>query len=864
MDGTPIGLSTEEAALRRSASGPNVLPAPPAPSPWRHLLGQFVGFFAVLLWVAAGLAFLAGLPQLGVAVIVVVLLNGVFAFVQEYRSDRAAERLLDLMPRRCRVVRDGRPVELDAAELVVGDVVLLSAGDRVSADLHLLAADGLNVDESMLTGESAPVEVAAGATLHAGTFVVEGEGRSEVGAIGADTRLASIASLTRSRRRPVSPLTRELHRVVRVIAVAAVSVGVAFIAVSQLVGLDLADGLVFGIGVTVALVPEALLPTVTLSLAVGAERLARRDALVRRLESVETLGSVTFICTDKTGTLTTNQMTVSEVWTPDAVSRIHGPGYGPAAEVVTDGPGAPARELARAAARCSTGAVREADGRWEPVGDPMEAALVALAHRVGLDPEADRVSRPDRARFPFDPRRRRMSVVADDEVLVKGAPDAVLPLLGRRPGDTAARAHEAVEEMAARGLRTLAIARRAAPTELPVAAGELERDLELLGLVGLEDPPRPDVDRAVADCRRAGIRLAMITGDHPATARAVAAEIGLLGEQATVVRGDELPQDMDALGELVDRDGIVLARIEPEDKLRIATALQRRGHVVAMTGDGVNDGPALQQADIGVAMGRTGTDVAREASDLVLLEEDLAVIVRAVELGRATYANIRRFLTYHLTDNVAELAPFVVWALSGGRFPLIIGVLQVLGLDIGTDTLSAVALGAERPPPDVLDRPPARGRLLNRTVAVRAVGVLGPTEVALSFLAYGATWWASGWRPGDAWPVDAVLWSASGAAFATIVVAQSTNAFICRSSVHPPWRLGWITNRLLVWAVLVEVGIAAALLFVPVATDALGQAPPGAAGWSVAAVSVPVMLAVDAAWKAAVRRRAAATLPTGP
>ncbi|MFZ4519347.1 MAG: cation-translocating P-type ATPase [Microthrixaceae bacterium] len=854
------GLTGAEAARRLAADGPNVLPPPPRPSALRRLLRPLVEFFALMLWVGAALAFLAGLPQLGVAVILVVVLNGLFAFAQEYRADRAAERLVDLLPHRATVVRGGRSLDVDAAELVVGDVVLLEAGDRVSADLTVRHADALMVDTSMLTGESAPVPMAAGARVHAGTFVVEGEAHTEVTATGSATRLAGLADLTRTGDRPTSPLARELQRLVRIIGTAAVTLGVGLFAVSQFVGLSLSEGFVFGIGVTVALVPEAMLPTVTLSLAVGAERLAARRALVRRLESVETLGSVTFICTDKTGTLTTNEMTVVRVWTPTGIAVLHGPGFGPVAEVAVDGDRAPVVALGRAAARCSTGDVELEDGAWRPVGDVMEAALVALALRLGLDPDEDRAHRPDLRRYPFDPRRRRMSVVAGRpdgsgaELLVKGGPDAVL---GRCRGDTAAARAE-VERMAGHGLRTLAVARRdldAVPAA-DVAAAEAEVDLDLLGLVGLEDPPRPGVGAALADCRRAGIRVAMVTGDHPATARSIAEQVGLAPVGAVeVVEGAELPEDGDALGELLDRDGLVLARIEPEDKLRIARALQARGHVVAMTGDGVNDGPALQQADIGVAMGRTGTDVAREASDLVLLDEDFAVIVRAVELGRATYANIGRFLTYHLTANVAELAPFVVWALSGGRFPLIIGVLQVIGIDIGTDTLPAVALGAEQPAPHTLERPPARGHLLNRTVAWRAFGLLGPTEVVLSFLAYGVTCWGAGWRPGDGLPSDAVLLTASGAAFATIVAAQLTNAFVCRSSLRFPWQLGWTSNPYLVWAVLAEVLLVGALLFVPVIASAMGQAPPTAWGWSVVVLAVPVMLAVDALWKLPRRNR---------
>jgi magnesium-transporting ATPase (P-type) len=385
-------------------------------------------------------------------------------------------------------------------------------------------------------------------------------------------------------------------------------------------------------------------------------------------------------------------------------------------------------------------------------------------------------------------------------------------------------------------------------------ADRVERDLELLGLIGLEDPPRDGVDEALAACRRAGIFVAMITGDHPVTARTIAEEVGLAVDGSPVVEGADLPEDDDELGALVDHDGIVLSRIDPEHKLRIARALQRRGHVVAMTGDGVNDGPALQQADIGIAMGSTGTDVAREASDLVLLEEDFGVIVGAVEQGRSTFANIRRFLTYHLTDNVAELAPFVVWGLSGGRFPLIIGVLQVLGLDIGTDTLPAVALGADHPAPDVLDRPPTAGHLLNRRVARRAFAVLGPTEVVMSFLAFGVTYLAAGWRWGDGTGDTALELSASGAAFAAIVVAQLTNAFLCRSSTLPVTAMRWTSNRYLLGAVAAEVVITGSFIFVPAIADAMDQAPPTVWGWLVVAASCPVMIVVDSAEKAMYHR----------
>ena len=685
------GLTAPEVAARLRRDGPNVLPAPRPASPVLLLARQMTHFFALLLWVAAGLAYLGGMPQLAAAIVIVVLVNGAFAFAQEYRADRAGRRLRELIPARVIVRRDGRRTVVDAAELVAGDIVLLEAGDRVPADLDLLEVHSLALDESMLTGESVPVRPEPGGPAHAGTFVVEGEAEAEVTATGARTRLAGIAALTSQAHRRPGPLALQLRRAVMIIAVIAVCVGVVFFGVAIGLGMPPDNGFLLAVGVTVALVPEGLLPTVTLSLARGAQQMARRSALVRRLEAVETLGSTTYICTDKTGTLTRNEMAVVEVWTPAGAARVSGTGYSPAGTVTASRAAVPhLRRLAVAAVRSSTGRIVERTDGWHPVGDPMEAALSTFAMRAGVRLDELSSSQVEQ-RFPFDPRRRRASVVADGLLQVKGAPDAVLPRCLPVPGADAPLA-----EMTASGLRVLAVACRAAGG-LPADPGQAERDLTLLGLIGLEDPPRDDVSDAIAACQRAGIRLAMVTGDHPATARAVGEQVGLAGPDALVTTGADLPEDDDALGAMLDRDGVILARVTPEDKLRIARALQKRGHVVAMTGDGVNDGPALRQADIGVAMGASGTDVAREAADLVLLDDHFATIVAAVELGRATYTNIRRFLTYHLTDNVAELVPFAAWAITGGELPLALGVLQILALDIGTDLLPALALGAERP-----------------------------------------------------------------------------------------------------------------------------------------------------------------------
>ena len=425
------------------------------------------------------------------------------------------------------------------------------------------------------------------------------------------------------------------------------------------------------------------------------------------------------------------------------------------------------------------------------------------------------------------------------------------------------RSAEMVDQMASHGLRVLAVAERSLPG-LPGASfrlEEVESGLTLLGLIGLHDPPRAEVRVALEAAREAGIKVAMVTGDHAFTAAAIARETGLIGSPELVLEGHSLPEDDAVLAALLDRDGVVVSRVTPEQKLRVARLLQHRGHVVAMTGDGVNDGPALQQADIGVAMGLSGTDVAREAADLVLLDDDFATIIAAVEQGRATYANIRRFLTYHLTDNVAELTPFVIWALSGGRFPLALSVLQILALDIGTDLLPALALGSEAPSKGTLKRPPERRHLMDKALMFRVFGLLGPVEAFFEMTAYTAVLLGAGWTPGAELPPSDVLMAASGAAFTTVVLAQLANAFACRSASVPPWRLGWFSNRLLVWAVLAELGLLAVFLFLGPLAALLGHAPPSPGGLAVALAAIPAVLLADWLYKIARHRRAGTATP---
>jgi magnesium-transporting ATPase (P-type) len=834
------GLTSEQAVQRLHEDGPNLLPQTHEHHLIREFVAQLTHLLAVLLWVAVALALLARMPALAVAIAVIVVLNATFAFFQEFRADRSAQRLLALLPTTCRVLRDGVPAIIDASELVREDVVLVSAGDRIGADLDVLTAHELGVDESLVTGESGAVEHSPGDRLMSGTFVVQGEAAAIVVAVGTQTTLAGISRLSQAATRRPSPLTMQLTRVVRIVAVIAFSTGIALGAAGVALGLSATEAFLFGIGVAVALVPEGLLPTVTLSLARGAQLMAERDGLVRRLDAVETLGATTFICTDKTGTLTQNRMAVVDVVTLQGSVRVQGEGYEPVARFEGATAAVEAvRVIAGAAGACVAGRVVERH-TWVADGDPMEAAIHCLALRAGV------VDRPPLVlkRRPFTSARGFSSCQHEGLLSVMGAPEAVFERCVSVPEG----AGEELSRLTHLGRRVVAIAQR------PMADDDTdERRLQFLGLLALEDPPRTDVREALEACRVADIRVAMVTGDHPHTAEAIAREVGLLSEGGVVVTGADLPASDAELVTLLDRpEGAVVARVSPADKFRIAKALREHGHVVAMTGDGVNDAPALREADVGIAMGASGSDVARESADLVLLDDHFGTIVAAIELGRATFMNIRRFLTYHLTDNVAELAPFAVWALSGGNYPLAISVLQVLALDIGTDMLPAIALGAEPPNRRIMTGRPSP-TVVDRRLLIRAFGVLGVTEAVLALTAFTLVLRHGGWEWGTT-PDSGLLAVASGTAFAAISLGQMANAFACRSTARPVWRLHFGTNRLVLYAVSAEVVLLFCFLGIPALSGQLGGGWPSGPGWIAAAGSILAVLAVDAAYKSFRRR----------
>ena len=862
------GLTTDDARRRLAEHGPNALEAVGSPHWLRRLARNFVHLFALLLWAGAALAAVAGMPELSIAIACVIVVNAVFSFAQEFRAERAVEALRRILPQVALVRRDGRPQQVAAEGLVPGDVLLLAAGDRISADARLLSSVELRVDMSTLTGESRPVVryvsdqgegPEAPGLVFAGTHVFAGTAEAVVIATGMATELGRIAGLTQRADPAQSPLEREMDRVTRVVAVLSVTVGATFFLLAGALGMGTTERFLFAIGVIVANVPEGLLPTVTLSLALATQRMARRNAIVRRLSSVETLGCTTVICTDKTGTLTANEMTVRRVWTPEATYTVEGTGYAPDGRVAGGDRGA-LQEIARAGALCNDAALELVDGTWQLVGDPTEGALLTFARKAGLDPVRENARYPRRGEVPFDSRRKRMTTVHEtpggSTAYVKGAAGAIVARsvigdAGRR------RALAAADDLARDGLRVLAVARRS-PVPAGLATEALEQDLELLGLVGMHDPPRPEVASAIEGCRGAGIRVIMVTGDHGITAEAIAQRIGLLDGSARIVDGDAIEAMDDArLVRALATPGALVARVTPEQKLRIARVLHEAGEVVAMTGDGVNDAPALRTADIGIAMGRSGTDVAREAADIVLLDDNFASIAAAVEEGRAVYDNIRRFAQYHFSSNVAELLAFLAWGLSGGAVPLPLVVMQVLAIDLGTDLLPAIALGTERPEPGIMQRPPRPRdeRLLNRRTLGRVYGFVGLLVGLAGMATFLASYWLAGWRPGEPLADSGQLYvQATAMTYAGIVAGQVGAGFAFRTNRESLLRVGPFSNRFLLVGIAFEVALLIAIVSFGPLQGVFHTAALDPLAWPLLLVWPAVVVAAEEARKAAFRR----------
>jgi len=841
------GLSSREAARRQVVYGPNELRRSAGRRWPRELAQQLIHPLALLLAAAAVLAWVSGTPRLGIAIAAVIVLNAVFAFAQEMQAERAVEALAAFLPEHARVIRDTAPQEILARDLVPGDLLAISEGDRVCADARLISG-AVEVDLSTVTGESVPVSRSADRTdgrlpllqaenlIFSGTTCTGGEARAIATATGMQTELGRIAALSQRVKREESPLEHQVLRVARLIAYVAVGAGCAFLPIGLLAGLSLSAAVSFAIGLLVANVPEGLLPTITLALAVGVRDLARRGAIVRRLSAVETLGSTTVICTDKTGTLTQNRMRVTALWLADVTAA--------GADDLRVPPGKAAR-LAQAITACNNAEL--AAGAAAPAGDPTELALLDLATSLGVQTSRTARDASRRALFRFDPRIKLMSTVdasgGELVVHVKGAPEEVLARTtrilgsgGERPISARDRASvtQAMRDHAARGLRVLAVAsRRLAPgSAVPARREDAERDLCLLGLVSMLDPPRPEVAAAIEDAHRAGIRIHVVTGDNGLTAAAIAAQVGIGKRGSAVVSGpdlDAMPEP--ALDRLLDSGAeIIFARSSPEAKLRIADALRAMGQVVAMTGDGVNDAPALRRADIGIAMGRSGTDVAREAATMVLTDDNFATIIAAVQAGRRVYDNVRKFILYIFTHAVPEVVPFLVFALAGGLVPLPLTVMQILAIDLGTDTLPALALSREPAEPGLMDLPPRpRGQgVISGAMLARAWGFLGLISAALVMLGFFVTLSRAGWTPGApvgaGTPLNLAYRQATTVTWLGIVSCQIGTAFAVRTDHASLWSVGVFSNSYLLGGIGVSLAFAATLIYLPAMHGLFGTA----------------------------------------
>lgn len=841
------GLFSVEAAKRLVQQGPNELRKAKGISPLMLFLGQFKSLVIWVLIVAAAVSIVLGERIDGGAILAIVILNAIIGFFQEYRASKAAAALARLATPKARVIRDGHATVVAAAEIVGGDILLLEAGDLVAADARLIEASQLRANEAPLTGESQPVEkqveTLPGNTplaerrnmLFFGTSIVGGSGRALVVATGMNTEVGHIAKLLQTAGADETPLQRRLDKVGRRLLWICLGIVALVFGLGLLRGDEPFDLFRTAISLAVAAIPEGLPAVVTVALALGVQRMARRNALVRRLPSVETLGCAQVICTDKTGTLTVGAMTARKIVTQERLFSVTGEGYQPSGLFISEG-----REqrddpalfaLLWAAAACNDAELTVKDGRPDIVGDPTEAALLVAAAKWGIRREAVEAEMTRLAVLPFDSERKRMTVIRhwEDEsrAFVKGAPEVILERCNSIRTQDGVRLMTAEDRaaivrasklLAHDALRVLAFAERVLESfpgnlSAPPDAAEIEQDLVLLGLVGLQDPPRGEVREAVAKCKRAGIKTVMITGDHPDTARAIAHELGILDNEGQVVLGAELEAMSD--GELQEqvRQIAVYARVTAEHKLRIVRAWKATGAVVSMTGDGVNDAPALKEASIGIAMGITGTEVTKETADLIITDDNFASIVAAIEEGRGIYDNIAKTLAYLLFAAAAELAIMLFAALVGWPSPLL--PLHLLWINLVTGGLPALALATDPIDADVLSRPPRspQAELLDRNF-LKLTLFTGFLTASVSFGTFAYEFYRG-----------ASLDQARDAAFTALVIAELIRSFGARSRYRTVWQMGLFTNLRLFLIVVASFLLQLAIHHIPALQTLFGIEP---------------------------------------
>ncbi|WP_116059428.1 calcium-translocating P-type ATPase, SERCA-type [Cohnella phaseoli] len=878
------GLSREQATERLGTLGPNELAEKRGDSPLKLLLNQFKDFMVLVLVGATIISGLLGEMLDALTIIAIILINGVLGFYQEYRAERSLRALKELSAPFAKVVRDGELLHIPARELVSGDVVLLESGDRVPADLRFVECNDCSVDESALTGESVPVVKTAGkldtADLalgdrkncgYLGTMVTRGTAKGIVTVTGMQTEMGKIADLIQQTEEAETPLQHRLEQLGKILIVVALALTVVVVLAGILHGQPAYDMFLAGVSLAVAAIPEGLPAIVTIALALGVQRMIKRRAIVRKLPSVETLGCASVICSDKTGTLTQNKMTVTKLWLGGRTVEVTGEGYEPTGLLKENGKSIDAkgdaalRRLTQIAALCNNSDLSQqeaaADAKkrkstkgelpvseameWKIQGDPTEAALLVLAAKTGLVKSALQSLYTRVKEFPFDAERKRMSVLVSHQggklVCAKGAPDLLVSQCAYVLWDdqvvpfTASLKNKVLaanEAMARESLRVLGMAYRDVKAHETCASGEqAESGLIFVGLTGMMDPPRKEVKEAIYKCRQAGIKTVMITGDHGTTAEAIARTLGIIGREGRVITGTELAAMTDEDLEKVADDVNVYARVSPEHKLRIVQALQRRGHVVAMTGDGVNDAPAVKAADIGIAMGITGTDVTKEASALVLSDDNFSSIVAAVEEGRGIYENIRKFIRYLLASNVGEIMTMFLAMMAGLPLPLV--PIQILWVNLVTDGLPAMALGVDQAESDLMQQKP---RAAKENIFARRLGwKIVSRGVLIGLCTLGA--FVLALKAGEGQSNQLV--HAQTVAFATLVMAQLIHVFDCRSS-RSIFHRKLLENKFLVFAVLSSLVLMLAVLYIEPLQPVFKTVPLDLRDWALVLVAAGI------------------------
>ncbi len=821
------GLTAADAAARLTEYGPNQLTAGHKVSAWELLAEQFKNILVIILLIAVGLSAFLGHEVEAIAIGVIVMFAVVLGFVQEFRAERAMEALREMAAPTATVLRDGKEMKIPANDVVPGDILLLNAGDKIAADARLIEVHTLKSDEASLTGESLPVEKHADPLpdpklgvgdhkniVHSGTIVTYGRGRAVVVTTGMQTEFGQIAGMLQTVESEDTPLQKNLDKVGKTLAKAALVIVILISALGFYRGEPLLEIFIFGIALAVAVVPEALPAVVTISLAIGVQRMVKRHALIRRLPAVETLGSTTVICSDKTGTLTKDEMTVRAVYVAGQMIEVSGSGYDPAGEFSQNGktvkPSESVLELLRGGTLASDAKLIKEEHGYDIQGDPTEGGIVVAAQKAGLFKDALDKEFPRKDEVPFTSETKRMTTLHDGNggqmAYAKGAPEVILQSCTRAWGETSEEVMtdagrkailDAAKAMAQKAMRVIAIARKGG-----VGIGEAEKGMKFIGLVGMIDPPRPEAKAAIAKCREAGIRAIMITGDHPVTAEAIARELGLLTTEK-VVTGQELEAMDDKTFETEVNKIAVYARVSPAHKLRVVTALQKQGDIVAMTGDGVNDAPALKKADIGVAMGITGTDVTKEAAAMTLTDDNFASIVAAVEEGRGIFGNIKKYLMYLLSANIGEIGIMTGATILG--WPLPLSAVQILYVNLATDGLPALALAVDPPESDLMKRPPRdpkHGIFSRAVILLMLIGGIWSTIINLGVFWFGTH---SGRGADEAMTMT----------FVCLVLVEFFKAYGFRSDRHSIIR-GMFRNKWLNIAMIWELLLLLLVVYVPV------------------------------------------------